>query len=105
MSHRYWWIGPVLQIPMQLLIWTSGNWTPRFPRAWRGRRVSIAFAGHVSKDEMAAIRRNRFELRSSPYPHSMMTFRFKDEGLTWCMGWKGRAVDALKVAVALESSR
>lgn len=58
----------------------------------------------VRAEEMAGIRHDRFELKSSPYEFSLMTFYFKDEGVTWVMGWKGKQVDAFKVTVALRAA-
>jgi hypothetical protein len=101
---KHWWLAPAMQIPMWFRLATRSNWTLRFPRAWRGRRVTVAISGEVIADEMAAIRRDRFELKSTPYEHSLMAFYFKDEGVQWVMGWKGKQVDAFKVTVALRAT-
>ena len=101
---KYWWIGPVLQIPVQSMLWIRGNWTPRFPRAWRGRGVTVCYAGHTYKLKMQRISRDHFAQWDVPWLDTSIpprTFYFKDEGLTWCMGWSGKQVDALRVAAAL----
>jgi hypothetical protein len=98
--HDMWW-APFLQLPPWLMVSLRENWTPRFPRIWRGRRVTVAVGARVTNEQAAAVRHSYFELRSSPYEHSLMAFAFKDEGVTWCIGWKGPRVEALKVVAAL----
>lgn len=105
MNIRDMWWAPFLQLLTWLLYASRGNWTPRFPRAWRGRRVVVVIGGRVLEDKMAAIKRDRFELKSSPYTDSLMTFYFKDEDVTWCAGWIGKRVDAFKVATALSATQ
>lgn len=99
----------MLQIPIQFLIMLRGNWTPRFPRAWRGRKVTVVAHGRTYMLKMGQISSDYFhdwtldydEIKNLPPPHY---FHFKDEGVTWCVGWTGKRVDALKVATALNSA-
>lgn len=100
-----WW-APLLQVPMWLLMILRGNWTPRFPRAWRGRRVTVCSGRRVFREKMERISFDSFALWSLqwidgvPVPPPRQFF-FKDEGITWCTGWSGKNVDALRVAAAL----
>lgn len=102
---KHWWIGPLLQMPAWLFMSLHYNWTPRFPRAWSGRRVTVCNGRYVHKVKMERVRKSFFEQWSlnwnndnSPPPRA---FFYKDEGITWCMGWSGKHVDALRVAAAL----
>lgn len=108
-GSRYWWLGPALRMPFTLLLFVRGNWTPRFPRAWRGRRVTVCAHGRMHTIRMGRIARDHFDNwtlewedeHNGPPPR---TFYFKDEGVTWVMGWKGKQVDAFKVTVALRAA-
>lgn len=119
MNHWYsHWIWPVLSLVIPLLkVLTS--WTPRFPRAWRTRRVSIGSYGHVYTCRISELNATTFIaynvdalhdwsegiskskiFRYSPMPGHR--YEYKDEGLTWCFGWEGPQVDALRVTAAFE---
>ena len=103
---KYWWIGSVLQIPTQYMLWFRHVWTPQFPRAWYWRKVTVCVDSRTYTLRMQRIHRDSFEQWNVPWIDGgshipPRVFYFKDEGLTWCTGWTGKQVDALKVASAL----
>lgn len=98
-----WW-APLLQMPMWTMMTLRGNWTPRFPRAWRGRKITVVIRGRTYQSKMERIARDNFAQLYLPCDGWYLAppaFYFKDEGVTWCMGHKGKRVDAFRVAVAL----
>jgi hypothetical protein len=97
-----WW-APFLQLPMWLMFALRDYWRPRFPRAWRGRRVTVCYDGRTWMQKMERIHRDHFEMWIFSYEVSIPpnAFYFRDEGITWCTGWSGKQVDALRVAAAL----
>lgn len=101
-----WWWWPLLQFPVWTLMVLRGNWTPRFPRAWRDRKITVCANKCTHQMKVERVRKDHFELWALPWsaygPSAPpRVFYFKDEGITWCMGWTGPRVDAFKVAVAL----
>lgn len=100
----------MLQIPINLIMFARSNWTPRFPRAWRNKKITVCANDSMHKCRMEAIRGDHFEQWSLPYGGGdgleppPRAFYFKDEGVTWVMGWKGPVVDAFKVTVALRTA-
>ena len=101
-------------IPFMLVHW--GTWF--CPRAWAGRRVTLIT--HTNKEAVErkpkrAVRA-RMKYVAVIFGRSFHTYheidsdeflsdsdyKYCDEGLTWCFGWEGEQVDALRVAAALE---
>jgi hypothetical protein len=108
-DNMHWLVVPLLQLPALLLIF-KGCWTLKFPRAWRGRRVTVCSNGRTYMERMERIRKDLFELWTLPWPENYSSvppraFYFKDEGVTWCMGWRGPRVRALKSAWAMSRQR
>lgn len=76
-----------------------------------GDQVSVAtrhdrFQQHISVCAAYVIARDRsdaimFNARLVGFPTTSLAFYDTDEGVTWCHGHDGPAVDALKVAQAL----
>lgn len=86
----------------------------RHPRAFAGRKITI-LTTCFNSDAPAALYRTHLDfVRSIARPRAFATygstprfrtsvFLYADEGITWCYGWEGPAVDALRVVTALQA--
>lgn len=92
-----------------LRVW--GLWWIGFPRGFRGRRVTCVVEGAYYNVRMIGLTRAGFRCKDSHYrvapgvkviPLTSCTWRWKDEGTTWCFGWDTARAKALVVAAALQ---
>ena len=63
------------------------------------RRIRVVQPGRMMKK----LERNQAELWIGASPLNVVV-NLADEGSTWCYGWEGEAVDALKAALTMEAT-